>query len=454
MEVAAKHRRSFHGPSCMASHLRTRASAPAHPRTSTLAPPHNAPSHPPVYFPFLPRSLLVLLKSASDVVGKLAVFGVLALAARALPLETFAWLSIGQTFGWMLSVATDFGLQMHLAREVARDPAHAGRAVWPLLTRRLQLFAGGLAVALVTAFVWLPSPLALAFAGVAVGYLLSSIVEFLNYAFRALNRSDIESMLNAAQRLATLAMAWALLRVAPSFASVALAMVVPPIVAGLVSVAMLSRMAPRDAAMPAPLPWAPLIRRVAPIGIGVLLSALYFRVDIFLLQRWAPAEDVAQYGAVFRLIDALRLFPAALLAVALPAMFRGRDTRFLIKLSVGLTVFGMVASVVLDRAAPFIVPLAFGDAYVPAVSLFRILLIAFPLLALNYGLTTQLIGWNGQSAFAVINATGLIANVAMNLYLIPRIGAAGAAWSTVGTELLLTFACGLALPIYAQRELK
>ncbi len=386
-------------------------------------------------------SSLVFLKVCSDVAGKLAALGVLALAARALTTEAFAWMALASTLGWVLSVATDFGLQLHLAREVARAPAEAGRALWPLLRRRTQLFGAGVVVAIAASFAWLPPRHAAPFAGVACAYLLSSMVEFLNYAYRGLNRSDLESWLNLAQRLGTLVLAFALLRLWPSFSSVAIAMALPPLAASLMSVSMLRRMAPVGADAVAIEGAAELFLRVAPIGAGILLSALYFRIDVFLLQRWSTAVAVAEYAAVFRLIDAMRLFPAALLAVVLPRMFRGRDTAFLLRLSVGLFAFGIATAAAAYATAPIIVPLAFGQPYAAAAPLFRILLFAFPLLSLNYGLTTQLIGWNGQRAFAVINASAFGANIAMNAYLIPRMAAAGAAWSTVGPEALLTLGC-------------
>ena len=43
-------------------------------------------------------------------------------------------------------------------------------------------------------------------------------------------------------------------------------------------------------------------------------------IDVFLVQLWAGTESVALYNAVFRLVDALRLFPAAVVAVALPSL--------------------------------------------------------------------------------------------------------------------------------------
>lgn len=393
----------------------------------------------------LKPSTLVVLKVASEVGGKLAVLGVLALAARALTTEAFAYMALASTLGWMLSVATDFGLQMHLARTVAIAPEHAGRALWPLLRVRMRTLAAGVVIAIAASFAWLPPKSAAPFACVAVSYVINALVEFLNYAYRGLNRSDLESSLNFFQRAFTLALAWVLLSLWPSFSAAAIAVTLPPLLAAIVSALLLSRMAPAEAVAPAPVPAMDLFRQVAPIGAGIVLSALYFRIDVFLLQHWQGAEAVAHYGAVFRLIDAMRLFPAALLAVVMPVMFREHGAAFVVKISAGLTAFGIVTSLVLYMIAPMVVPLAFGPAYAAATPLFRILLVAFPLFALNYGLTTQLIGWNGQRAFAVITGAALVANVAMNIYLIPRISAAGAAWSTVGTEGLLTLACVFAL---------
>ncbi len=402
----------------------------------------------------LKSSTLVFLKMASDVGGKLAVLGVLALAARALTTEAFAYMALASTLGWMLSVATDFGLQLHLAREVARAPDHAGRALWPLLRIRMRLLIVGVVIAVVASFVWLPAKSAAPFACVAVSYIINALVEFLNYAYRGLNRSDIESTLNFTQRLVTLALAWVLLSLWPSFPAAAVAVTLPPLLASIVSLTLLRRMAPAEAVAAAPVSARPLFRNVAPIGAGIVFSALYFRIDVFLLQHWSGPESVAHYSAVFRLIDALRLFPAAFLAVVMPVMFHGRNSAFLWKMSIGLTLFGVASSLALYVAAPIVVPLAFGDSYAAATPLFRILLAAFPLFALNYGLTTQLIGWDGQRAFALISAGALVSNVAMNLYLVPRLHATGSAWATVGTEAVLTLACVLALmrvPVRATR---
>jgi O-antigen/teichoic acid export membrane protein len=395
-------------------------------------------------------ALLVGYKAASDLVGKAAFFAILIFAARRLSRDAFGILSLASTLGWMLSVGTDFGLQLYVAREVARSPHLAAGILRPILRLRIELAAAAIVLVVPLAFIWLPRSDGMSFVLITAAYLASSLVEFLNYVYRGLSRSDLESSLNLAQRLTSLVAALILLARWPRLGALAAALFVPPVAVFWYSLHAVGKLvgAPQAGCGPGileDLSRARLARDVLPIGTGIILSALYFRIDLFLLEFWSDLQTVALYNAVFRLVEALRLFPAALLAVVLPSVFRQRDGRLVWRLSSGLAAFGVVVAAVLYGSAPRIVGLAYGAAYLPAVPAFRVLLMAFPLLSLNYGLTHQLIGWDGQRAYAAICGAALVVNLLMNALLIPRLASVGAAWSTLGTEIFLTGACGLML---------
>jgi len=222
-------------------------------------------------------------------------------------------------------------------------------------------------------------------------------------------------------------------------------MLIPAAATLIVSVRLARRIAPArgpETAAAAPLDF---VRDVFPIGAGIVLSALYFRIDVFLVEWWRGAEAVAMYNAVFRLIEALRLFPAAVLAVMLPALCRARDRRPLVRVAGGVTLFAVAVAAVLWFAADAVVPLLYGPAYAGAASAFRILALSFPLLSLNYALTHQLIAWNGQRVYAVLCGLALVVNVALNATLIPSASIEGAAWATCATEVFLTLGCAWAL---------
>jgi O-antigen/teichoic acid export membrane protein len=191
--------------------------------------------------------------------------------------------------------------------------------------------------------------------------------------------------------------------------------------------------------------WREFGRDVAPIGLGIVLSALYFRIDTFLIGLWHDTVAVGLYGAVFRIVDALRLFPAAALAVALPALCRATSLRTVTAMAVPLTLAAGLAGAALASVAAWLVPALYGPAYAAAVPAFRVLLVAFPLMCLNYALTQQLIGWNGQRAFAALSAVALVVNLGVNAWLIPSLAIIGAAWATLATEVVLTAGCAAAL---------
>jgi O-antigen/teichoic acid export membrane protein len=408
---------------------------------------------------------LVGYKAVSDVAGKLAVLGILMLAARRLPTAEFGFLALATTLGWIASVASDFGLQLHLGRAIARatDPA---RVLWPLF--KLRLGSAGLALLAVAAgaVVLAPPGLRVAFLLVACAPLLTSVSEFLNYAYRGLGRSDLESSINLAQRLSALALVAAGLSIAPSLTTVGVALAASALAALLASLVIAKRLLAAyggrvlqmeagslDPATTPDLKVRPPFalsfdawrRDVAPIGVGLLLSALYFRIDVFLIEYWTGVEAVAHYSAVFRLVDAMRLVPAAVLTVALPRLFGPRDARFAWQLAAGLTAFAvLVTAMTLPLAGP-ILEWAYGSPYGTAIGLFQVLLLSFPLLTLNYSLTHQLIGWDGQRYYARCCAIALVVNLALNAWLIPGMGALGAAWATLGTEVALTLTCLAAL---------
>jgi len=172
---------------------------------------------------------------------------------------------------------------------------------------------------------------------------------------------------------------------------------------------------------------------------------------VFLVGYWSGTEAVALYNAVFRLVDALRLFPAAVIAVLLPALFRGTDLRPLAQAAIPTTAAAIVAAAVLWASAGWLIPLVYQARYAAAVPAFRILLLAFPLMTLNMALTHQLIGWDRQVVYAALCGAALLVNLALNARLIPALSIQGAAWATVATEAFLTAGCVAALRLSGVR---
>jgi O-antigen/teichoic acid export membrane protein len=399
----------------------------------------------------------IAVKGAADIGGKAVTLVITAVAARTLVADAFGVLALAMATGWLLGVATDAGLSMHLARETARHrnlPSEAfakeGRTR-QLLIEVLRLRAGlaYVAATLIALFTpqIVPPHWKMQFVLVVFAQLTAAVIETVAHYFRGIERSEIEAAIHSSYRFATLALTLIVLTWWPRLDLLGAAMLLPAVVGLLAAIAIAWRLSlpgnrdPRSGNAQGDLTVAVFSRRVLPLGAAVLISALYFRIDVYFVERWNGLEAVGGYNAVFRLIEAMRLLPAAVMAVTFPQLVKTSDTRLVQKIGGALAMAGVALTVVCVAGATTIVPLVYGAPYLYTATTFSILSLALPLFFLNYALTHQVIGWDGQRAYLAIAAIALAGNVIANLALVPSQGMAGAAIATVLTEVIVTAGC-------------
>jgi len=149
---------------------------------------------------------LIGYKSLADVAGKGSLFVITVMAARRLDAGAFGVFALASTVGWLLAVVTDFGMQLHVARSVARTPSAAGATLAEWLRLRVWTTAGAIAVVAAWAVASrAAAAIAMPMVLFACVYGASGLIEFLHYFYRGLSRSDVESSLILWQRGGTLA---------------------------------------------------------------------------------------------------------------------------------------------------------------------------------------------------------------------------------------------------------
>jgi O-antigen/teichoic acid export membrane protein len=243
----------------------------------------------------------------------------------------------------------------------------------------------------------------------------------------------------------------------PSLAWLAAALVVPPAIALGVSWVIVRQLTvQRDVAAvraDAGLTLAGrFLRDVAPMGLGIFLSALYFRCDVFFIERWHGLETVGVYNAAFRSVEALRLVPAALMAVVFPSLCTAQTLAPLRTTVTWLLAAAALPALVLAVAAGPILETVYGAPFVAAAPALRVLAWALPLFFLNYALTHQVLAWNGQRPYLGVVAAALVTSVAANLALVPSGGMRGAATATLLTEVVIAAGCLLTLAVQTGRS--
>lgn len=193
--------------------------------------------------------------------------------------------------------------------------------------------------------------------------------------------------------------------------------------------------------------WRPMVRVALPLGIAGVMSTIYYRIDAVLVFELASAREAGFYGAAYRFLDPLHLFPMGVMGAIFPvlAAVHGRDPERVRRLvQAGADYLAVVSLPILAGSLALsgpLVRLVFGPGFERAAGLVPILMLAFIFVSFGYlsGYLVPVLGL--QWRFAAYATGGAVANVVLNVLLIPRYGAYGAAWTTVATEAFVLTLC-------------
>ena len=384
-------------------------------------------------------------KAASEMAIKPIRLVMVILAARWLGRGGFGAYSYALALGYILVQFADMGLQFHLARQISRNPEDAGptlarviRSKLVLMTLVVPAFLGVGALTSRPADRWLIWIL-----GAAL--LFNSFVELANYVFRGFQRLEYEARLNLLNvGLGTVAGLTAI-RMGMGPLGLAFGCLLGSVVSFAMALRWVhGRFIPRSQwILRERAGWLAALRPSFPIGLAIVLSILYFRVDILFLEHYWDSETVGLYASAYRIVESFGFLPGIFLAAVFPAFseLTSRDaTRLpgLLRASLlWLTTLSSAVALGLLLFGPAIIRFFYGAEYLPAVTPLRILSPGIVFIFVNYGLTHFLIAL-GQARFnAILGATCLTVNVIGNLLLIPRYGMTAAAATTLLTEAVL-----------------
>jgi PST family polysaccharide transporter len=186
----------------------------------------------------------------------------------------------------------------------------------------------------------------------------------------------------------------------------------------------------------------PLMRSAWPFAITGALGLLLTNTDILIISWMRSASEVGIYSAAIRVIQIFYLVPSILQLTTLPLFSRlaNRDDqkfRTTLERVVG-AIFLISIPLALGGAilGTQVMALVFGDAYRPGGMAFTILmltmLVDFPATIIS----GAIFAYDHQKSLIVTSAIGGIANVALDLALIPPFGIVGSAVATLIAQVL------------------
>ncbi|MBR9677250.1 flippase [Candidatus Woesearchaeota archaeon] len=184
-----------------------------------------------------------------------------------------------------------------------------------------------------------------------------------------------------------------------------------------------------------------LIIQGFPFFLSTTFLFIYFRVDTIMLSFMKGDAVTGWYNSAYRLIDVLTVFPSIIITAIMPSMSKLykhnkktlkilflRIFRYLAMLAMPISIGTFILA---DRFIDFI----YGESFIGGSLSLQILIWAEAFIFVNFLMGTLLLSTDKQKYFMRTSAIALVLNVVLNFLLIPKYSYAGAAISTVFTEL-------------------
>jgi O-antigen/teichoic acid export membrane protein len=183
------------------------------------------------------------------------------------------------------------------------------------------------------------------------------------------------------------------------------------------------------------------VRVAVPLGITFIITTVYFKVDVPILQRFRGNTEVGYYTFAYKPFESLLFIPFALRSVVFPVLsvYHRRSPERVLPLAEkffkALVILGWPITVGVFLLAPqFNGLLRLYPGSEPAL---QILALAIVFMFADNTFAATLNAVDKQNVFALVAMVGLVINVGVNLVVIPRYGYLGASWAVVATEAAL-----------------
>jgi len=188
-----------------------------------------------------------------------------------------------------------------------------------------------------------------------------------------------------------------------------------------------------------------------PMALISAFIIIYYKIDAVMLSYMRTNAEVGLYSAASTLAFAMVFLAGNFQQAVYPAMAKiyvnsKEQMLFVYRQSFKyLSMLGLPVGAGICVLAPRIIMLVSGESYLDATPALQVLACAMVFMFVNGLMGYTLITVDAQKIFMKIVGAGAFMNVVLNMFLIPRYGIAGAAFSTVVAEANANIACWIVL---------
>ena len=370
------------------------------------------------------------------------------------PADAGIYFYAGFIFIWF-DIFTNFGLDVFLTREVARDTSRAARYFFTTSALRLSLTLVG--VILLAAFLFarqsfISPPLStegvIAIILLYIGLLPSSLSKGMTSLFYAFQQAEYPAAITTLSTISKVVLG--LLALVLGYGVVGLA--AASIVTNVLTLAILlwggrtliGRWRRPDFSLT-----RAMTRESWPLMVNHFLATIFFQIDILIIEAIHGVRMVGLYSVAYKWVAALNIIPAFFTQAMLPVMSRqAQEDRDALKQTYILAI-KLLVSLALPVAVLFtflawtLTALLGGSQYLPDGAIATQLMIwSIPIGWINSLTQYVLIALDLQRRIMRAFIIAVTFNIVTNLVLIPQYGYQAAALTTIASEMMLLLPFG------------
>ena len=189
-----------------------------------------------------------------------------------------------------------------------------------------------------------------------------------------------------------------------------------------------------------------ILKKSFPFALLYLLMSFYNRIDSVMLERMLPdgiaATEAGIYASAFRLLDALVMIAYLFSVILLPLFSRmlkeGEKVGGIVRSATSLLSFFAITSVTLLLCFRFpVLELLYNEHIAESAAVFSILIPCIIPISLTYIFGTLLTANGNMRLLNLTAVAGIAVNLLVNVILIPRLHACGAAVASLATQSVM-----------------
>lgn len=180
-----------------------------------------------------------------------------------------------------------------------------------------------------------------------------------------------------------------------------------------------------------------------PFALNAIFSAIYFSIDMVMLNQMSNSYYVGLYNSAYKLVDIFGVFYAVYTATIFPVMSKlFKDDKNILSLSLSKSIKYLSAITIPLSVATFIyatdmIVFCFGSEFSEAGAVLTMLVWSVCFLFMNGATVTALNASNKERSVTRMYILTSAFNIIFNLVLIPKYNVYGAAFTTILSDIFL-----------------